>query len=403
MTIMNDVDLASVLDMGQLRACVTGSGSMLPAAAYTSEDVLAWERRHFFDAGWVCVGRSDELSVPGRRQAVRVGSESILLVRGKDGQLRGFFNVCRHRGHELLACGGQADGLFIRCPYHSWVYDTTGRLHGVPPSHEADVADRSSLGLGTVRVEEWHGFVFANASGTAPALGQYLLGVDDVVTGYDLSNLRLGGTHEYELATNWKLLGENYHECFHCDSIHPELCVVSDPDSGTHVVGPGLWLGGTMWLRDGVETMSLDGRSRGIAIPTLDPARDRDVVYLHLLPNLLLSLHPDYVMTHRLVPLAAGRTYVQCQWLFPRQAWDRPDFDPAYAMDFWDLTNRQDWAACESVQRGVASSGFRPGPLSSATEYVVASFVAMLARGYLAGGRPRPVRVLQTVVDASRS
>ncbi|MDH4353899.1 MAG: Rieske (2Fe-2S) protein, partial [Actinomycetota bacterium] len=132
---------ATTLTSDALRACMAGSGTMLPAAAYLGEDVLAWENRSFFEAGWVCVGRADDLGQPGAQRAVGIGDDAVLLVRGKDGELRGFYNTCRHRGHELLPCGSQAQGSFIRCPYHAWVYDTQGRLHGVPPTHQRDVTD----------------------------------------------------------------------------------------------------------------------------------------------------------------------------------------------------------------------------------------------------------------------
>ena len=113
--------------------------------------------------------------------------------------------------------------------------------------------------------------MFVNVSGDAVDLDEYLGGLDEVVAPYDMAGLRVGETHAYEIAANWKLIVENYDECFHCPSIHPELCQVSDPDSGTIVVGSGLWLGGTMWLRDGVETMSLDGRSGGALITGCRP------------------------------------------------------------------------------------------------------------------------------------
>ena len=383
---------ATTLTSDALRACMVGSGTMLPAAAYLGEDVLAWENRSFFEAGWVCVGRADDLGQPGAQRAVGIGDDAVLLVRGKDGELRGFYNTCRHRGHELLPCGSQAQGSFIRCPYHAWVYDTQGRLHGVPPTHQRDVTDSDGFGLVPARVAEWQGFVFANVSGDAPDLDAYLSGLDAVVAPYDLAGLRRADSHEYEIAANWKLVVENYDECFHCPSIHPELCTVSDPESGADVTGDGLWIGGTMLLRDGVETMSLDGRSGGTQFPALTAAQQRDIVYLHVFPNLLISLHPDYVMTHRMTAREPGRTWIECQWLFPEQAWQRPGFDPAYAVDFWDLTNRQDWAACESVQRGTASRGYRPGPFSSDFEYMVKSFVDMTARAYLAGGLPQPRR-----------
>jgi glycine betaine catabolism A len=182
---------------------------------------------------------------------------------------------------------------------------------------------------------------------------------------------------KYEVAANWKVLTENYHECYHCPSIHPELCRVTPPDSGVNYALPGAWVGGSMDLADGADTMSLDGRSDAPALPGADPRR---VHYLGLLPNLLLSLHPDYVMTHRLEPLAPDRTRIECAWYFADAG-----VDPAYAVEFWDRTNRQDWAACESVQRGLSSPHFRPGPLSP-REDAVHQLVTAVAGAYLAGG-----------------
>jgi Rieske 2Fe-2S family protein len=213
--------------------------------------------------------------------------------------------------------------------------------------------------------------------------------MDELLAPYGLAGLTAAATHGYTIAANWKLAVENYHECYHCPAIHPELCRVTSPDSGLDCGGPGLWRGGHMELEPGVRTMSLDGSGNGPYLPGLPEAlRDR-VVYLQLFPGLLLSLHPDYVMVHRLRPTGPRSTWIECQWLFPA---DRPaDFDPGYAVDFWDLTNRQDWAACESVQRGVASPGFRPGPLSAWHEHVVSGSIQHIARAYLDGAVTLPV------------
>jgi Rieske 2Fe-2S family protein len=143
-----------------------------------------------------------------------------------------------------------------------------------------------------------------------------------------------------------------------------------------------------MRLMDGVETMSLTGRGGSEPLPGLTGDQLRDVLYLQLVPTLLLSVHPDYVMTHVLEPLSAGRTRVRCQWLFPPEALARDGFDPAYAVDFWDITNRQDWSACESVQRGVGSAGYQPGPLSPWHEVGVFQSIAVMARAYLHGRLP---------------
>ena len=145
-----------------------------------------------------------------------------------------------------------------------------------------------------------------------------------------------------------------------------------------------------MELMDHAETMSLSGESRGVPLRGLDDRQRREVIYAQLFPNMLVSAHPDYVMTHRLEPLAPGRTRVTCQWLFPPEAFAVEGFDPSYAVEFWDLTNRQDWQACESVQRGVASRGYRQGPLAI-EEDNVHQFQTMVAGGYLQGGPARPV------------
>jgi Rieske 2Fe-2S family protein len=139
-----------------------------------------------------------------------------------------------------------------------------------------------------------------------------------------------------------------------------------------------------MELKDHAHTMSLSGQSGSGPLPGLPPDRRRFVLYLGLFPNLLISPHPDYVLVHRLEPVAPDRTSVECQWLLPQGVLARPGFDPSFAVDFWDVTNRQDWAACESVQRGMGSRGHRQGPLST-MEGALHQFLCMVANGYLDG------------------
>jgi glycine betaine catabolism A len=180
----------------------------------------------------------------------------------------------------------------------------------------------------------------------------------------------------------WKVIAENYQECYHCTAIHPELSRVSPPTSGDNLDLAGQWMGGSMELVAGAETMSLSGRSGGAAIAGLSTRELRSVMYLVGYPNLLVSLHPDYVMTHLMTPLAVDRTRVECAWAFPREVAGQDAFDPSYAVEFWDLTNRQDWAACESVQRGLSSPHAKPGPLAP-NEDGVHQFVTRVARAYL--------------------
>ncbi|GIH13646.1 aromatic ring-hydroxylating oxygenase subunit alpha [Rugosimonospora africana] len=356
-----------------------GESRMLPAAAYTDQAVLAWERRHLFAGAWTCAGRADDLFGGDgiTQRALTVGDVAVLLTVAPDSEtVRGFANVCRHRGHELLPDGGTAGRPSVVCPYHGWAYRLDGSLATAPGMGAAARTpfDPGRYGLVELPVEVWHGWVFVNALGTAPPFPSHLGELAGLIAPYRPEDLVRGAGHVYQVAANWKVIVENYQECYHCPLIHPELCRVSPPASGQNWALPGAWVGGAMDLRDGAETMSLDGRSAGEYI---DGAPRGTVRYIAVFPNLLISAHPDYVMTHRLEPLSPDLTRVECAWYFPRTS-----IDPGYAVDFWDITNREDWAACESVQRGLASPHFRPGPLA-AGEDAVYQWVSLLARCYL--------------------
>jgi glycine betaine catabolism A len=373
------------LDQGELAQSLRpfGESRMLPRAAYVDPAVFGWEQQNFFGGGWLCAGRSDQLPEPGDQRAEATGQGSVLLVRGEDSTLRAFANSCRHRGHELLPCGKSAQHSAIICPYHAWTYSLDGQLRGAAGFRRRPGFDFGQWGLPQLPVTEWHGLVFVDASGgAAGSLTEALAKLDGIVAPYEPERLVTAGTHEYDSTANWKILTENYHECYHCPSIHPELCRVSPPKSGENYADDGAWIGGWMDLRDGMATMSLDGSSGGVPLRGLDAQGLRTVIYVNIFPNVLLSLHPDYVMTHRIMPLAANRTRIECSWAFAPEAVASDSFDPSYAVEFWDITNRQDWAACEAVQRGLSSPFASPGPLSP-DEDAVYSYVTTIARGYL--------------------
>jgi glycine betaine catabolism A len=377
------------LDEADLRAVLQplGRARTLPSAAYTERAVLDWEAERFFARSWVCVGRAAELPDPGDQRAVRVGPETVLLVRDADGTLRGFFNTCRHRGHELLRAGEGASSRVVRCPYHAWVYRLDGTLRSAPRFAALAPDDPAREGLIPARVSTWNGWVFVNANGDARSLAGHVGDLDGLLRPYDPGRLVAAARHDYLVQANWKIVVENYHECYHCPSIHPELCTVSPPDSGENFTGAGCWVGGNMTLRPHARTMSLDGRAGAPPLPGVTGDALRQVLYVGLFPNLLISAHPDYVMTHRLEPVEPGVTRIECDWLFDPDAARGQGFDPAYATEFWDRTNRQDWSACESVQRGAASRGYRPGPLAD-HEDAVHEFLRLVALGYRDGTVP---------------
>ncbi|MER7249826.1 aromatic ring-hydroxylating dioxygenase subunit alpha [Kribbella sp. NPDC000426] len=364
--------MTAPLDARALEASLRphGESVMLPREAYTDPAVLAWERRHFFAGTWTCLGRVDELSDGTTYREVTVGDIATIVTFGE--RPRAFANTCRHRGHELLQRDETSQRPAVVCPYHGWSYELDGSVKAAP--RMGDGFHTKPYGLVELPAEVWQGWLFVNATGTATSFTDHVGGLTELVAPYAPESLVLKARHTYDVASNWKTIVENYHECYHCPLIHPELCKVSPPTSGDNWNLPGAWVGGLMDLRPDAETMSLDGRSHGVPLDGVDPRR---VNYLGLFPNLLISLHPDYVMTHRMEPRTPGLTAIECSWYF------RPEVkDPSYAVEFWDITNREDWAACESVQRGAESPHFRPGPLAPA-EDAVYQWVTMLARGYL--------------------
>lgn len=367
-----------------------GHGHTLPQAAYTSAEIFEWEQTHFFEGSWVCIGRASDLDSAGAQKGVRIGTEGVLVTRPQDGDLHAFYNVCRHRGHELLEAGACVNRSTIRCPYHAWVYELDGSLKGAPRFTGTPGFERADHSLVPLRIEEWHGWLFVNPSGDAPSFSEHTGRLGNLIEAYECERLVSAVKHDYVVDANWKIITENYHECYHCTNIHPELCKVTPPDSGFDEVPDGAWVGGSMVLRDHAETMSLTGESHGMMLRAIEGEARRQVLYYSLWPNLLISLHPDYVMTHLIEPISCRQSRVECEWLFGPESTDRPGFDPSYASEFWDITNRQDWHACEAVQRGVTSRGYRQGPLSSA-EHTTQQFISLVARGYLEGRVSQPM------------
>ena len=361
-----------------------------PWSWYSDPAVLAAERERIFRRAWHYVGHAGRLPEPSSYFACMTGGLPVVVTRDGGGELGAFLNVCRHRGSEIVAGAGRRETL--QCPYHAWTYGLDGELRGAPGYRGEPGFDPAQWGLSELPAAEWHGLIFVDGSG-GDAGELPLAELDAIVAPYEPERLVTAATHAYDSAANWKILTENYQECYHCPSIHPELCRVTPPGSGENYDASGAWIGGWMDLRPAADSMSLDGHSDAVPLRGLSGAQLRQVIYLSVFPNVLLSLHPDYVMTHVIRPLGPGRTRIDCSWAFAPEAVARPGFDPAYAVDFWDLTNRQDWAACEAVQRGLSSPHAAPGPLAPG-EDAVYSFVTTVARGYL-GERPafRPADV----------
>ena len=363
--------------------------TLLPPRVFHDPDVFEFERSRWFARTWLCVARHEDLASPGTYVLVDVVGESLVLLRGRDSKVRAFHNVCRHRGSTLLDPPPAAQPgrvVRIQCPYHAWVYDLDGSLLRAPHTDELLDFDNAEYGLAQVRVEEWQGFLFVNLDPAAAPLADYLHDLPAAVARYPIGSLRRARRIEYEVAANWKVIGENYSECYHCPGVHPQLNRLSPYDRGRNLESAGPWAGGWMELVDTAQTMSTDGGGHGRPpLAGIGAENTRRVYYFVVWPNLLLSLHPDYVMTHQVWPINAERSRVVCEWHFDPEVMARPGFDPSDAVDFWDLTNRQDWAVCERQQIGTRSRGYVAGRYSL-MEDMVHAFDLMVADGYADDG-----------------
>jgi glycine betaine catabolism A len=337
----------------------------MPREAYTDPPVLVSERERIFARQWNCVGRGSRLANPGDFIVRDVAGESIIIVRDRSGELRAFFNVCRHRGTRLCR---ETSGQFsetIQCPYHAWTYTTDGRLIGAPHMQEVEGFDKRDFPLHTAPVAEWEGFVFVNIDAQPQPFDDWFAPMLGRLSRYGLADLRVGHSVTYDVKANWKLVFQNYSECLHCPMIHPELSTVLPYQSGANDLVDGPFLGGYMEITPPNESATLSGRACGRLVNPALPADDRHrAFYYTLMPNLMLSIHPDYVNYYLLTPVAVDRTIVESEWMFHRDNDGDASFNPADAIGFWDVTNRQDWDIVEQSQLGISSRRYEPGPYS---------------------------------------
>jgi Rieske 2Fe-2S family protein len=343
------------------------SGSRtLPAHWYTSADVFANERERIFAQHWICVGRAEQLERPGDFFTCTVADESLIVTRDAHAHVHAFFNVCRHRGTRICEA---PDGHFsgsIQCPYHAWTYGLDGALMVARNMESVEDFDRAEYPLHEAGVAEFEGFLFVNvarepqpfAQAFAPLLGRF--------AEWEVDSLRSARSIAYDLACNWKLVFLNYSECYHCPVVHPQLEKLSPSESGRNDLIQGPFLGGYSELRETCNSLTTSGKSARPSIGRVSGENLTRSYYYTIFPSLLFSLQRDYVMVHYVQPVAVDRTRVVCAWLFDPNTMAAPNFDPSDVVEFWDLTNRQDWHVSELTQMGVQSRAYTPGPYANA-------------------------------------
>lgn len=333
----------------------------LPQKYFVSPQVFEEEQEKIFARHWVLVGHQTEIAQPGDYFVREVTGESVIVVRDKSAEVRAFYNVCRHRGTRLCEeASGHSSA--IQCPYHAWTYGLDGRLVGAPHMDEVRGFDRNEYSLYPVKVGVWEGFIFVNLANDAGPLEEWFAPLRGKFSHWNLAKLRSAKPVEYDVRANWKLMFENYAECYHCPGVHPQLQKVSPYDSAENDLREGPFLGGFMKINPG-KSLTVSGNACAAFVGEIENLQQ--VFYYSIFPNMLLSLHPEYVMVHQLWPQSPERTLIICDWLFHPDAFVRPDFHPDDAIEFWDVTNKQDWHVCELSQQGIASRAYEPGPYSS--------------------------------------
>lgn len=351
--------------------------STLSGTYYTDENIFALERQRIFEQMWFCVARAADLAGPGAFRTVQVGGENIIVSRNRRGELKAFFNVCRHRGAALcVEEQGQVSRAF-QCSYHAWTYDLDGKLIAAPNLTKMPDVDRVEYGLATIAVREWLGYVWVCLAEDPPPFTDVTqavvdrLGDMESLEHYDIGSLSVGRRIVYDVQANWKLLIENFMECYHCATIHPELTEVlpefADGYAAQYFVGHGAEFGAQ------IEGFTVDGSAGVDRIPGVAEEQDRRYYAITINPQVFINLVPDHVIFHRMYPMSASRTVVECDWLYLPGVVESGK-DVGRSVELFDRVNRQDFDACERCQPAMSSRVYRDGGVLVPSEHHIAAF-----------------------------
>jgi len=357
------------------------SESLMPTLGghwYTDPAVFALEQERIFEQMWFCAVRAADLDAPGRFQTVQVGRESILVTRTRKGEVKAFFNVCRHRGVQLCTEESGTHRRNIQCTYHAWTYDLDGKLVAAPNLTKMPDVGREEYGLRRVHVREWLGYVWLCLAEEPPSFESDVedavverLGDVSLLDAYGVESLGVGRRITYDVKANWKLIIENFMECYHCATIHPELTEVlpefADGYAAQYFVGHGAEFGAD------VQGFTVDGSEGFERIATISEEQDRRYYAITLKPTVFVNLVPDHVIVHRMFPTAPDRTTVVCDWLYTRDVVDSGR-DVERSVELFHRVNQQDFDACERCQPGMSSRVYRDGGVLVPSEHHIGAF-----------------------------
>ncbi|MCJ0895345.1 aromatic ring-hydroxylating dioxygenase subunit alpha [Rhodococcus sp. ARC_M5] len=352
--------------------------STLPGRYYTDPAIFELEQEKIFEELWICAVRAADLDKPGAFRTVQIGRESVIVTRTRTGAIKAYLNVCAHRGARIcMEDKGEVKRSF-QCPYHAWTYDLDGKLIAAPNLTKMPDIDRVRYGLSPVAVEEWLGYVWVNLSDNPASFDTTVvqdirdrLGDVESIDRYKIEDLGLGRRVSYDVKANWKLIIENFMECYHCATIHPELTEVlpefADGYAAQYYVGHGAEFG------ESVRGFTLDGSEGHDAFPGIAPEQDRRYYAITVRPQVFVNLVPDHVIIHRMYPLAADHTLVECDWLYlPGVVASGRDLQ--HSVELFHRVNLQDFEACERCQPAMSSRKYRDGGVLVGSEHHIGIF-----------------------------
>ncbi|RAR63329.1 MULTISPECIES: aromatic ring-hydroxylating dioxygenase subunit alpha [Halomonadaceae] len=373
----------------------------LPQPFYNDERLFQLDMQEIFEKEWLFAGMTCEIPSKGNYMTLEVGDNPVVIVRGNNGEVHAFHNVCRHRGSRLCVTNKGKVAKLV-CPYHQWTYELDGRLLFAGSDMGKDF-DLASHGLKPVHVRTGGGYIFVSLADEAPEIDGFLESLDHYLAPYDIENLKVAAESNIIEECNWKLVIENNRECYHCNGAHPELLNSlqefddTDDPRATPAYKDLVARKQADWdaqgvpykltrlgrrnrltrtpLLNGVESMTMNGkRASKKLMGNLQSADLGSLRILHL-PNSWNHFMGDHAVVFRVLPLGPQKTLVTTKWLVHKDAAEGVDYDPAEMRRVWDATNDQDRRLAEENQRGINSKSYEPGPYSETFEFGVIDFV----------------------------
>jgi len=351
----------------------------IPSTWYTDPRFHEVDKESIFASTWQNVGHLGQVKNTGDVLVATVAQNPVLVVRGKDGVLRAFYNVCKHRGGPLAAKDCQVKVL--QCQYHGWTYLLDGSLRGVPEFDRVELFDKKDYGLVPIHVGVWEGMVFVTLSEQLEPLNSIFEGITERISPRKLSTKKFCRRINYEVNCNWKVYVDNYLEGYHLPYVHPELCNLLDYQN--YVIETFKYYSLQYSPFTGKDNLYTGGSGAASApLHTKMEAERGEAFYYFVFPNFMMNILPGRVQTNIIVPLAHDRTLTIFDYYYDdidsSQARKMIEDDIAYS----DRIQKEDIEICEHVQRGLASKAYHRGRFSVKCEQGVYHFQQLLKEAY---------------------